>query len=265
MEQEYLFISKKHTELFSIKSDVIDETMFENNLFTNIKYIIKNNNIDGKFKLVNLYNGVEKKYRTDNLIQIGGVNNDIDFGSSWTKLSNFIYNNIENKIDSSNLNELYNKFILDGGDYGINKDELNNMFLSLLESIKYNQDGGEQTIDQTNQLISLQTVDQTNQPTNQLTNLQTVDQTNQPTNLQTVDQTNQLPNLQTIDQTNQPTNLQTVDQTNQLPNLQTIDRTSQIDISKDINKKIDDNMVSILPIVNISAENIGKKYDCPVM
>ena len=263
MEQEFLFISKTHTELIAIKADTIDEGMFKNNLYNNIKKIIKNNDVDGKFKLVNLYNGTEKKYRTDNLVQLGGKNKNFD--SIWKELSDYVYENITKNINNDKLNKLYHQFILIGGDYGIHNDELNNMFVNLLNSVKYNQIGGEnqQPIDITNQQPKLTApIDITNQQPIDITKQQPkltalIDITNQ----QPIDITNQQPKLTApIDITNQQPKLTApIYITNQQPKL-----TAPIDITKHIDSNLLSNNINMIPLLSTSEKNINTNYSCPI-
>jgi hypothetical protein len=208
MEQDFILISKKHTELFSVKSDKINNDLFAGNLKQHILEIVKKHNIGHKFKIVNLHNGIEKKYNVDrnsnNNIQNGGENEqNADkeklFFSSWENLSSYVNKNIikdckdtstnlQCGINTDHVKGLYEIFIDSGTKFNISKDELNKMFYNLLKS----QNGGaddnqnlsnnQQSIDQT----TIQPTEQPIQPTEQSTQpteqpIQPTEQSTQPT------------------------------------------------------------------------------------
>jgi hypothetical protein len=66
MEQNYLFLHKNHTELFTIKTDDVDKKLFEKNFKKNVSNIIKVNSLSDKYTLVNLHNGVHEDYSIKN-------------------------------------------------------------------------------------------------------------------------------------------------------------------------------------------------------
>ena len=138
MEQDFLLINKNYQQLFNIKLDEENKENFDKVFKNTLKHIIKNNNISGKFKIINLFNGTEKIYRyndinyNDNNNQLGGNNRD-DFQLSWIKLKDYIENNYKN-INKHYLDQLHKQFLNTGSSFGISNSELNNMFINLLVS-----------------------------------------------------------------------------------------------------------------------------------
>jgi len=143
MEQDFLLINKNYQQMFNIKLDQDNKDTFDKVFKNTLKHIIKNNNISGKFKIINLYNGTEKIYRynndnndindnNDNQLG-GGDNHRNNFQSSWIKLNDYIENN-HNNINFHNLDQLHKQFLITGSSYGISNNELNNMFVNLLVS-----------------------------------------------------------------------------------------------------------------------------------
>ena len=145
MEQDFIYISKDYHQVFTIKTDIIDDKLFNNTFNQTIKKITKEKNNSKKFKIVNLYNASDKKYKIDRkLIGGGGGGNNYndDFQTSWSNLTNYIHDNIENKINNNYVTDLYNQVLISGNNYGIPKDEIKKMFFNLLNSTKYQQSGG---------------------------------------------------------------------------------------------------------------------------
>jgi len=138
MEQDFLLINKNYQQLFNIKLDEENKENFDKVFKNTLKHIIKNNNISGKFKIINLFNGTEKIYRyndinyNDNNNQLGGNNRD-DFQLSWIKLKDYVENNYKN-INKHYLDQLHKQFLNTGSSFGISNSELNNMFINLLVS-----------------------------------------------------------------------------------------------------------------------------------
>ena len=138
MEQNFLFIHKNYQEIFTVRTDKIDEEWFENNTKNWLLNIVKKNDIKGKFKLVNLYNGLDKKYKAENLhnIQLGGFINDDkseNFNKAWQNINTYVNENIKNdNMDEKHVSKLYHNLLNSGQEYNIHKDEINKMFLNLL-------------------------------------------------------------------------------------------------------------------------------------
>jgi len=142
MEQEFLFIHNNHNEIFSIKLDTISESKFNKHYLKNIKFIIQNNNLNGKFNVVNLFNGIHKKYKTNDIVNatnlddmIGGSSN---FSNSWNTINKYISSTdmTSNNINYGHINDLYKQLVIDGQKINIPNDEINRMFINLLESSK---------------------------------------------------------------------------------------------------------------------------------
>ncbi len=62
MEQDYLLLHPTHNQIFTVKTDHIDNKEYNYIFNTNIKNIIKTNNLSGNYKIVNLYNGSDKEF-----------------------------------------------------------------------------------------------------------------------------------------------------------------------------------------------------------
>ena len=133
MEQEYLFLHKNFQHIITIKTDNIDHNLFKKTLHNMINNLISNNNLNGSFKLINLYNASYKKYNIYDKLQIGG--NNSQFNLSWANLISYF----DKHIDSNNINidiiqELYNDLLISGESSNIHKDDIIIMFHKLLLS-----------------------------------------------------------------------------------------------------------------------------------
>ena len=108
MEQEFLFISKNYTELFKIKTDHVDEKIFKQNTNNKLKNIIKKHDVVNDFKLINVYNGIDKKYKIKS--NLYGGNNQIDventFQNDWNSLSNYVQNTLDKNLNVNKLKNL---------------------------------------------------------------------------------------------------------------------------------------------------------------
>ena len=143
MEQNFLFIHKKYQEIFNVITDEIDETKFNNLTFDIIKNIIRTKKLNGKFTLINIYNGITKKFRTHTLTNnkdnemMGGsykLTKKKEFMNSWNNINNYINSNINSNIDNNVVKILYNNFLVSANNYGIHKDEANNMVYNLINN-----------------------------------------------------------------------------------------------------------------------------------
>jgi hypothetical protein len=80
MEQNYLFIHKNHSQLFTIRTDTVDKKTYKNIMEHNVSNIIKSNKLSGGYSLVNLYNGIHEDFKiNDNVLQTGGLVNEAPF------------------------------------------------------------------------------------------------------------------------------------------------------------------------------------------
>jgi hypothetical protein len=304
MEQEFLFISKNYTELFKIKTDYVDENLFKQNTNNKLKDIVKKHDVVNNFKLVNLYNGIDKKYKLKGKNDLYGGNHQINaenkFQNDWNLLSSYVQNTLDKNINVNRLKNLYDDFVVSGTNYKIHQDELKMMFVNLLNINKANyqniQIGGEDqnqiipVIDQlteqpiTNQLTEQPITNQlTEQPvTNQLTEQPVTNQlTEQPVTNQLTEQpiTNQLTEQPITNQlTEQPVTNQLTEQlsiTNTIINQPVKDTLtnqlliikpplSNVPTKKQLSLNMPANNLVNMELINISAKNLNEKISCPV-
>ena len=137
MEQDFLLISKNYQQLFNIRINN-DQDDFDKAFNNTLKHIIKTNNVIGKFKIINLYNGVEKVYKLSNK-QLGGSDDTIknEFQFAWLELKNYKENDNANK---HHIDQLYKKLIIAGSNYDISNEEINNMFINLITASQFQGD-----------------------------------------------------------------------------------------------------------------------------
>lgn len=153
MEQNFLFIHNTHSELFTVSiDDDNDNPPFDKYVFKNIKKIIKKNNLNGKFSLVNLFNGIHKKYNIDinnNNNQIAGTlehtseHDDFDphskYAQSWNSFKLYLNKNInKSNIDTNHIKILHTQLINDGKLLNLSEYEINKMVTNLLQSLNSN-------------------------------------------------------------------------------------------------------------------------------
>jgi len=118
MEQNFLFIHKNYDHVFTIKTDVVDTKLFQDIMNTNLQNIINANSITGPYKVVNLHNGAEQEFNSNQTHSGGNLSSPENVDSS-----NKSYNGIYPSITVFGIDKpLVNKSTIDN----LNSDKIKN-------------------------------------------------------------------------------------------------------------------------------------------
>lgn len=135
MRQDYLFVNKHCTEIFSVVIDEDDEKSFKKGFMNNIRDIIKRNRVVGPYKIINLTNAADKEFSGQ---QTGGAENDDDdsmdlFRGEMAEMRNYLYTMQPIGIDEKVMSGYYTNLSKYAEKIGIGKDEFNKIFMKELQ------------------------------------------------------------------------------------------------------------------------------------